>query len=137
MNPIPKELTALLDYSHTLARLLLTEQGEFYPFGAYLSNANTITQRVFPDGDDFPLSTGLINIIKHDFDSQLASGSVAGTAITYAARITNINYSEPVDVVIVRLNSKALKSPILHYFPFQLLDGKFEYLTSWTATEEI
>ena len=137
MNTISKELTALLDYSHMLARLLLTEQGEFYPFGAYLSNTNTITQRLFHDGDDFPLSTGLINIIKHDFDSQLASGSVAGTAITYAARVTNTNYTEPVDVIIVRLNSKVLKSALLYYFPFQQSEDKFEYMTSWTAIEEI
>lgn len=137
MNTIPKELTALLDYSHTLARLLLTEQGEFYPFGAYLSNAHTITQRQFNDGDDFPLSSVLINIIKHDFDLQLASDSIAGSAITYAARVTNSNFSEPVDVIIVRLNSKALKSALLYYFPFQLMDDKYEYLTSWTATEEI
>lgn len=137
MNPLPKELTGLLYYSHSLAKLLLTEQGEFYPFGAYLNNAGTITQRLFHDGDDFPLSTGLINIIKHDFDLQLALDNIAGSAITYAARVTNTDYSEPVDVIIVRLNSKELKSALLYYLPFRLSDDKFEYLTSWTAIEEI
>lgn len=137
MNSIPEELNGLLDHCHSLARLLLKEQGEFYPFGAYLNHAHTITQRQFNDGDDFPLSSVLINIIKHDFDLQLASDSIAGSAITYAARVTNSNFSEPVDVIIVRLNSKALKSALLYYFPFQLIDDKFDYQTGWIVPEGV
>lgn len=115
--------------------MLLEEQHEFYPFGTYLSNAQVITQRMFHDGDDFPLSTGLINIIKHDFDHQLAAKMIAASAITYAARITNSAYPEPVDVIIVRLNDQQLEGAILHYLPYQLVEGNVEYGSVWIAAE--
>lgn len=135
MNPIPAELTDLLHYCHSLAKLLLDEQGEFYPFGTYLSNENVITQRMFHDGDDFPLSTGLINIIKHDFDQQLAAGMIRGSAITYAARVTSSRYTELTDVIVVRLNQQHLKSAMLYYLPYRMAEHGLEYLPDWTEIE--
>lgn len=135
MNTIPSQLAELLHYCNSLAKMLLEDQHEFYPFGTYLSNAGVITQRMFHDGDDFPLSSGLINIIKHDFDHQLAAEMIAASAITYAARITNSAYPEPVEVIIVRLNDQQLEGPILHYLPYQLVEGLVEYGSIWIAAE--
>lgn len=135
MNPIPEELTELVHYCHSLAKLLLDEQGEFYPFGTYLNSNKVITQRMFHDGDDFPLSTGLINIIKHDFDQQLAAEIISGAAITYEARVTNEEYPEPVNVIVVRLNTRHLNPPILLYLPFRATADKVEYLKEWTEDE--
>jgi hypothetical protein len=135
MNTLPTQLAELLHYCNSLAKMLLEEQHEFYPFGTYLSNAKVITQRMFHDGDDFPLSSGLINIIRHDFDQQLATSMILASAITYAARITNSAYPEPVDVIIVRLNDRQMASPVLHYLPYQLIEGKVEYGSTWIAAE--
>jgi len=135
MNSIPNELNGLIHYCQSLARLLLIEQGEFYPFGVYLNAENVITQRLFPDGDDFPLSTGLINIIKYDFDQQQSAGMIKGSAIAYAARITNIDYPEPVEVIVVRLNMPGLK-PILYYMPYRLVDNEVEYLLNTSCINE-
>ena len=137
MNPIPNELAGLLHYCHSLARILLEEQGEFYPFGVYLNNEHVITQRMFRDGDDYPLSTGLINIIKYDFDQQLQAGVIAASAITYAARIRNAAYAEMVDVIVVRLNSPDFESPVLHYLPYHIVDNKAKYLPVWTDKEPL
>ncbi|WP_158797690.1 hypothetical protein [Pedobacter sp. L105] len=135
MNSLPDELNGLLHYCHSLAKLLLDEQGEFYPFGTYLNNELTITQRMFHDGDDFPLSTGLINIIQHDFDQQLAAGLLRASAITYEARVTNEHYNEPVEVIAVRFNAVYLESPIVYYLPFKVTADKVEYLVSWIELE--
>jgi len=135
MNPLPAELVNLLNYSHSLADLLLNEQGEFYPFGAYLNNNNVITQRLFNDGDDFPLSNGLINIMKYDFDQQLATLDIAGSAVTYHAKITNTSYPEPTDVIIVRLNATSLNSAVLHYLSYQFNESGIVYLKSWIESE--
>lgn len=135
MTALPDELTGLLHYCHSLAKLLLDEQGEFYPFGAYLNNDHVITQRMFNDGDDFPLSTGLINIIKHDFDLQLAAGNITASAVTYEARVTNDRFTEPKEVIVVRFNAPYLKSAILYYLPFQVKDNRVEYLANWIETE--
>ena len=135
MNSIPTELNGLIHYCQSLARLLLIEQGEFYPFGVYLNAENVITQRLFPDGDDFPLSTGLINIIKYDFDQQQNAGIIKGSAIAYAARITNTYYTEPVEVIVVRLNMPGLK-PVLYYMPYRLADNEVEYLMNTSYINE-
>ncbi|SEA77191.1 hypothetical protein [Pedobacter hartonius] len=135
MNSIPDELTDLLHYCHSLAKLLLEEQGEFYPFGVYLNPGNVITQRMFHDGDDFPLSTGLINIIKYDFDHQLAAGSILGAAITYEAKITNEQYRKSVQVIAVRLSNSRLQPGMFCYLPYRITDNKIEYLPSWTEIE--
>ena len=131
MKSIPDELVSLLDYCHSLANLLLIEQGEFYPFGVYLSNDQKITQRLFHDGDDFPLSTGLINIIKHDFDRQLAIKAITASAVVYDAKVTNSSYPEAADVIVVRLASQTLDAPILYYLPYQSDEDKIEYGTGW------
>lgn len=135
MNLIPGELTDLLHYCHSLAKFLLNEQGEFYPFGVYLNSENVITQRLFNDGDDFPLSTGIINIIKYDFDHQLIAGSILGSAITYGARVTNEYFTEPTEVIVVRLNKKGMNNALLHYLPYRIIDNKAEYLQDWVENE--
>ena len=135
MNSIPKELTDLLHYCHSLAKLLLEEQGEFYPFGAYLNNNNVITQRMFNDGDDYPLSTGLINIIKHDFDQQQMLDLIGASAITYEAKVTNVNYPSATAVIVVRMNASFLKTAILSYLPYKVINNDIEYMESWLETE--
>lgn len=135
MNLIPDELADLLHYCHSLAKYLLNEQEEFYPFGVYLNTENVIIQRLFNDGDDFPLSTGIINIIKYDFDHQLISGSILGSAITYEARVTNERFTEPTEVIVVRLNKKGMKNALLHYLPYRIIDNKVEYLQDWVENE--
>lgn len=134
MKLIPNELVSLVDYCHSLANLLLIEQGEFYPFGVYLSNEQKITQRLFHDGDDFPLSTGLINIIKHDFDQQLAIKAIAASAVVYDAKVTNESYPEAADVVVVRLASQTLDVILLYYLPYQSNEDKIEYGIGWIET---
>lgn len=135
MNLIPDELADLLHYCHSLAKYLLNEQGEFYPFGVYLNSENVITQRLFNDGDDFPLSTGIINIIKYDFDHQLIAGSILGSAITYEARVTNERFTEPTEVIVVRLNKNEMERALLHYLPYRIIDNKVEYLQDWVENE--
>jgi len=137
MNALPDELARLLDYSQSLANLLLEDQGEFYPFGVYMNSSNVITQRLFNDGDDFPLSTALINIIKHDFEQLMAAGITVATAITYDGKVTNARFTEATDVIIVRLSMHNLSSAILYYLPYQLTETGVEYITGWMETEQI
>jgi len=134
MNLLPEELQRLLDHCQSLAKLLLDEQDEFYPFGTYLNNENVITQSMFNDGDDYPLSTGLIQIIRYDFDQQLAAQLIQASAITYAARITGKTGSR--EVIVVRLNGSQMASALLCYLPYQLAKGVVEYGTSWIESEQ-
>ncbi|QNK64260.1 hypothetical protein H7F33_07185 [Pedobacter sp. PAMC26386] len=135
MNSIPHELNGLLHYSQSLAKLLLNEQGEFHPFGAYLNKNKVITQRMFNDGDDYPLSIGLINIIKNDFDQQQILDLIGASAITYEAKITNLNYPVSVAVIVIRLNASFLNSAILCYLPYKVIDNEIEYMESWVEED--
>lgn len=134
MNSLPDALARLLDHCQSLAKLLLDEQDEFYPFGTYLSNENVITQSMFNDGDDYPLSTGLIQIIKYDFDQQLTAQLLLASAVTYAARITGTTGLR--EVIVVRLNAVQLASALLCYLPYQLVNGAVEYGSSWIESEQ-
>jgi len=56
-----KNLVNLLNYGFTIAKKLLQEQSEFYPIAVYLNKNNEPLQHIFFFGDEFPLSTELIN----------------------------------------------------------------------------
>jgi hypothetical protein len=137
MNELPDELARLLDYCQSLANLLLENQGEFYPFGVYINSNGVITQRLFNDGDDYPLSTALIKIIKHDFEQLMAAGITAATAIAYDGKVKNDRFPEPANVIIVRLIMNNLSAAIIYYLPYQLTETGVEYTTGWMETEQI
>lgn len=67
MESIPIQIIELLNYSYSIAKTLLLEQDEFYPFGVSIDYEGNINQRLIHDGDDFPLSDVLIDTIKRDY----------------------------------------------------------------------
>jgi hypothetical protein len=81
------DLNTLLDTVLSFAKLMLSEHGEFYPFGATMSPTGEITNvgaRV--KGNHRPQSKTLIDLLNVAFQKKAASGQIRAAAICYDVR---------------------------------------------------
>jgi len=131
MESIPIQIIELLNYSYSIAKALLLEQDEFYPFGVSIDYEGNINQRLIHDGDDFPLSNVLIDIIQRDFDDKLIHRSISAYSIIYDARIKNDIYPEGINVVVAKVKGINDDSVEVYYLPYKNIDGDLQYLEPW------
>jgi hypothetical protein len=78
------ELDELFDMLVPFAKTMLREQGEFYPFGAYMSSSGEIQWvGARSEGDDHPASEPLIDLLTETFKNYAARGGLRAAAICY------------------------------------------------------
>ena len=131
MNSIPIQVTELLNYSYSIAKSLLKEQKEFFPFGVSIDYEGNINQRLVNDGDEFPLSDVLIDIIQKDFDAKLATRSLSAYSIIYDAKARNTLYPDGIDVVVAMVKAIHDDSTEVYYLPYKNIEGEFQYFEPW------
>lgn len=131
MDSIPIQVTELLNYSYSIAKVLLKEQKEFFPFGVSIDYEGNIKQRLVHDGDDFPLSDVLINVIQRDFDAKLVSRSLSAYSIIYDSKVRNAMYPEGIDVVVAMVKGIHYESVEVYYLPYKNIEGEFQYFEPW------
>lgn len=131
MDSIPIQVTELLNYSYSIAKALLKEQKEFFPFGVSIDYEGNIKQRLVHDGDEFPLSERLIDVIQRDFDAQLISRSLSAYSIIYDARVRNTMYPDGIDVVVARVKGIQDDSTEMYYLPYKNIEGQLQYFDPW------
>ena len=134
MNSIPIQITNLLNYSFSIAKALLLEQSEFYPFEVGMDYEGNISQRLVHGGDDFPLSEVLIGEIEEDFDHKLASRIVSAYSIVYDARVRNNQYPQGTDVMVAKVKGIYDNSLETYYLPYHYKDGHLQFLEPWGET---
>jgi hypothetical protein len=131
MNSIPIQVTELLNYSYSIAKALLKEQKEFFPFGVSINYEGNIKQRLVHDGDEFPLSDVLVDVIQRDFDAKLISRSISAYSIIYDAKVTNMMYPEGIDVVVAMVKGIHDESAEMYYLPYKNIEGQLKYFEPW------
>ncbi|TKC04279.1 hypothetical protein [Pedobacter frigoris] len=131
MDSIPIQVTELLNYSYSLAKALLEEQKEFFPFGVSMDYEGNIKQRLVHDGDAFPLSNVLVDVIQRDFDAKLVSRSLSAYSIIYDARVRNTMYPEGIDVVVAMVKGIHDESAEVYYLPYKKIEGQLQYFEPW------
>lgn len=134
MNSIPIQVTDLLNYSYSIAKVLLTKQGEFFPFGVSLDYEGKTSQRLVHDNDDFPSSELLISVIQEDFDRQLDLRNITAYSIVYDARVRNNQYPEGTDVVVAKVKGIGDSLGEVYYLPYQNIEGDLQYFEPWGET---
>ncbi len=78
------ELDALLNTLLPVAQMLLKKQGEFYPFGAIMSSSGEIRHvGARMEGDDYPPSEPLIELLTETFKKYAAKGELRAAGICY------------------------------------------------------
>jgi hypothetical protein len=129
MTASPDQLHALLTYCIDFAKTMLSDSGEFYPFGANLGQDGQVRAVGGYDGNERPNPQDIYRLLGESFVSNAREGS-----ITAAALAANVNipaeYSPPVpDGLRVHLESADLSRFV--YVPYRvtkrgLFKKKFE-----------
>ena len=126
----------LIGHCHSMAKKLLLEFGEFLPFGAYINNNNELVPTAYYDGDEFPLSETLIKGLKLSFEKKLNATQLLAYAITYDMQVTNEQYPNKIDTLLIKIFHSSTNETIDYYFPYLLQSKKIEFLNSWKFYSE-
>jgi hypothetical protein len=113
-----EECQALVDAFLPLARKLLTDQGEFLPYGAAMKPNGEIILVAAHDGRERPPSKDLIALLKNQFKDSARSGEYKATAIFYDVRIG----LDRKDAVAAALDHQDRYS-VIAFFPYEIVDG--------------
>lgn len=81
------ELNALFDTLLPVAQMLLRKHGEFYPFGAVMTSNGEIRHiGAKMEGNDYPPSQPLIDLLTETFKKQARKGELRAAGICYDVR---------------------------------------------------
>jgi hypothetical protein len=131
MHPIPTPIINLINYSCSMAKALLEQQGEFYPIGVCIDQEGKTMQRLIGDNDNYPLASVLLDHIQNDFTAKLLSGNIIAYTIVYQAKVTNKQYREPVNVLIAKFKSTDTEVNGVYYLPYTIADKTVQFLEPW------
>lgn len=120
------ECQKLLDAAIPFAEKMLTQHGEFFPYGGALNAKGEYTEIGAYDGDEHPASNDVINLLKRGFIQGAKSGDYRATALVYDVKVSLPNSQDKSDALAVALDHKDSYSVVV-YLPYKLKDGKLTY----------
>ena len=106
-----------------IAERMLSEYGEFYPYGGYMKPDGEIVHVGAKDeDDDHPKSKDLIYLLRRSFVDLAATGSCKATAIVFDVRIAPPGSKEKGDAVQLSLeHADGYAAEV--FLPYQIGDG--------------
>jgi hypothetical protein len=114
----PEQLHELLTYCLDFAKLMLSDSGEFYPFGAVLGVEGKLKAVGAHDGNERPNPQDLFRLLGDMFKAQAASGEIIASAMTANVNIPSTYESPHPDGIRVHLESNDYSRFI--YFPYRI-----------------
>lgn len=112
-----------------LAKRMLAESGEFYPYGGITRIDGSIVHVAAQEKDTIhPKSKTLVDILTEEFQSQATNQEIQACAIVFDVLIRPPNETEKVDAIQVNLDHIGLYS-VEVLFPYVIADGKATYRT--------
>jgi hypothetical protein len=125
-EPVPapnEQCETLLSSVIPFAEKMLTEHGEFYPFGATMKIDGSVALAAADDGTARPFSNPLIKMLRDGFVAQAKDGTIVASALAYDVRVIPPGATEKKDAVAVELDHREHYSVVV-FFPYTLKDGK-------------
>lgn len=124
----PKEqCEALMCEVLPIAKRMLTDDGEFYPYGGVMNEDGSITHvSAKEEGTDHPKSSTLIDILNTRFKEAAAAQQIRASAVVFDVLIKPPGGSEKVDAIQVNLDHRSDYS-VEVLFPYSISDGKLLY----------
>jgi hypothetical protein len=102
---MPKEeLEELITAAIPQAKRMLSEYGEFYPYGGAIDKRGKVISIAVHDGDEHPPSQRLIDLLVETFQAQAAAGEYRVTAIVYDVRVISPGSNEKTDAICIELD---------------------------------
>lgn len=105
-----------------LAKQMLQEHGEFFPFALAL-NAKGQVVAVAAHDESYSTSEDLIRQLKRTFVAQAMAGEYRATALTYDARVQTPTKGAKSDAIAVALDHRDNYSVVV-FLPYRLEGGK-------------
>src|SRR5437588_12086619 len=100
------DLNALKDALLPVAKQMLAEHGEFFPYGAFMKLNGEIVACSGLDPDERPPSNKLIEILTQDFQERTAKGEIRAAGMCCDVRVTRPGETGKIDAVQFALEHK-------------------------------
>lgn len=120
-----EESQELMDSVLPLAEKLLSEDGEFFPYGGAMTPDGKIVSVAAYDGDEHPPSSKLIDMLHKAFRTAAMNKEYKATALVYDVRVQLAN-GDPSDALAIELDHEAGCS-IVVLLPYALSKGQLHY----------
>ncbi|MGA2694103.1 MAG: hypothetical protein ABSF76_17195 [Opitutaceae bacterium] len=114
-----KQLESLIGAALPFAQTMLTNHGEFFPFGATMSPDEKISSVGADPGGEHPPSAEVIALLKGAYRKDGASGKIIACALVYDVRTVPPGSTEKSDAVAIDLNHRDGMS-VTMYYPYHI-----------------
>ncbi len=108
-----------------LAEKLLTEHGEFFPYGGAMTPDGEIVSVAVYDGNENPPSSEVIDSLHKAFHTAAQNNEYKATALVYDVRV-RLSNGEPSDALAIELDHESGYSVIV-LIPYILSNGQLQY----------
>jgi hypothetical protein len=122
-NDPKTDCEALMNSVLPFAEQMLSNHGEFLPFGGAMRPSGELVSVTGYDGDEHPRSLDLIRLIKDGFVEAARQGQFKATALVYDVRIKLPSAGDKSDAIAVSLNHRDNYSVVV-IFPYKIDNGK-------------
>jgi hypothetical protein len=109
------------------AEKMLTQHGEFYPYGGYTTPAGKIIEVGAKEhGEDYPRSKDLLKVLRESFQAMARSGKCKAAAIVFDVSIVIPGSDLKSDAIQISVDHRDGYSADVFY-PYQLTNGNVVY----------
>ena len=130
------DVQALLDDLIPFACQMLSEEGEFLPFGACTNSDGSIVWEGASNGDELPLSRELIDILHNTHRKLAATHEIRACAVVYDIRAVPPGKGEKQDAICVAIDHITVHS-IHQVYPYRIdASGNVEIDESYTVNRK-
>jgi hypothetical protein len=123
MSDAKGDCQALMNSVLPFAEQMLTNHGEFLPFGGAITPDGEIVSIGGDTGNERPKSADVIALLKGGLIDAARMGKYKATAIVYDVRVTVPSTREKSDAIAVALDHRDNYSVVV-YFPYKIEGGK-------------
>jgi hypothetical protein len=120
------ESQQLMDAVLPLAEQLLSQHGEFFPYGGAMTPSGEIVSIAAYDGNEHPPSSEVISMLQKAFISAAQSGEYKATAVVYDVRVALPESGEKSDAIAIALDHESGYSVVV-FLPYQLTEQELRF----------
>jgi hypothetical protein len=131
-----EECQRLLDVLLPFAAQVLSEHGEFFPFGATMSAAGEIEAAAGWTGDDKPPSAEIIGALEQAFRAGAKEGRYRATGLALDVRVAPPGQSDSCDAIACQLDHHDDYSIVVYYPYTRSESGELEVAPPFAGAGE-
>ena len=128
MNQGKEDSQVLMESVLPLAEKLLSEHGEFFPYGGAMKPSGEIVSVAAYDGDEHPPSAELIKLLQDSFKASAKNKEYKATAVVYDVRVQLPESGEKSDAIAIALDHETGYSVVV-LIPYNISNDQISYGT--------